>query len=511
MKKLPLLLLPALLFLSCRKEINNTGFSNALLTSLKFEAVKNPKLKADVVADVQDGKISVALPLGVSRDSLVATFTTSDAVSSVRLNGAAEISGTSRTNYAADNTLTVYDNNRSSRQYSLSVCVFTGLPIVYLTTTDGAAIDSKDNYVSGKIRIDSNYTTFASLPLSDMQIKLRGNSTAFLPKHPYKIKLAAKAPVLGMPSDKEWVLLANYNDKTLLRNYLAFEASKAFEMDYTPRSQFVEVFLNGQYLGNYQLTEQVKIATSRINIKEMDQTDVSASKITGGYFLEIDTRLDEENWFITNRDVPITLKSPDFGVPAQNDYIHGYVQQMEDALFSDNFTNASTGYAKYLNPTTAIKWFWVNELMKNIDAKFNSSIYLYKDRGGILNFGPVWDFDVAGGNNFQSGTDKPEGWYVKDGLWFVQLFKDPAFADKAIALWKTEREKLYALLSTVDNEAALLKYSQNLNFKTWDLLNTYVWPNAAVLGSYNGEVTYFKSWLQKRMAWIDANLETLRN
>lgn len=511
MKKLPLLLLPALLFASCRKDLTNTAFSNALLTSLKFEAVKNPKLKADVMADIQDGKISVALPLGVSRDSLIATFTTSDAVSSIKLNGAAEISGLTMANYAAANTLTLYDNNHSSRQYSFSVCVFTGLPIVYLTTADNLPVNSKDDYVSGHIRIDSNYTTFASLPLSDMQIKLRGNSTAFLPKHPYKIKLAAKASVLGMPADKEWVLLANYNDKSLLRNFIAFEASKAFEMAYTPRSQFVEVFLNGTYIGNYQLTEQVKIATGRINIKEMAETDLSEPKLSGGYFLEIDSRLDEENYFITSRDVPITLKSPDFGVAAQNGYIKNYVQDMENALFSDAFTSPATGYAKYMNPETAIRWFWVNELMKNIDAKFNSSIYLYKDRGGILNFGPVWDFDVAGGNNFQAGTDKPEGWYVKDGLWFAQLFKDPAFADKAIALWKTEREKMNGLLLTVDNEATLLKYSQSQNFKTWDLLNSYVWPNAAVLGSYNGEITYFKSWLQKRMAWIDANLETLRN
>lgn len=507
-KLLPLLLL--LLFLSCRKDATNLSFSNALLTSLKFEAVKNPKLKTDVIADIQDGKLSVALPLGISRDSLVATFTTSAAVSSVQLNGRSEISGITMANYGTANTLTLYDNNGASKQYSFSVCTFTGLPIVYLTTTDNVSITSKDDYVPGQIRIDSNFTSFASLPLSDMQIKLRGNSTAFLPKHPYKIKLISKASVLGMPADKEWVLLANYNDKTLLRNYLAFEASKAFEMDYTPRSQFVDVFLNGTHLGNYQLAEQVKIATNRLNIKEMDETDVSASKVTGGYFLEIDARLDEANYFITGRQVPITLKSPDFGVAAQNDYIKNYVQGMEDALFSESFAGAS-GYAKYLNPETAIKWFWVNELMKNIDAKFNSSIYLYKDRSGILNFGPVWDFDVAAGNNSQEGTDNPEGWYVKDGLWFARLFKDPAFADKAIARWKVERDKLNNLLSTLDNEAVQLKYSQQLNFKTWDILNTFVYPNAVVLGSYDSEVAYLKSWLKKRMVWIDANLETLRD
>ncbi|MEJ0054936.1 MAG: CotH kinase family protein [Bacteroidota bacterium] len=128
----------------------------------------------------------------------------------------------------------------------------------------------------------------------------------------------------------------------------------------------------------------------------MDNKDTSGKNLTGGYLLEVDTRLDEDFYFWTKR-VPFTIQSPDDILPVQLSYINSYAQQAEDALFSDSFADPVTGYEKYIDSDSFIKWYLVNELFKNNDADFNSSVYMYKDRNGKLAMGPVWDFDIAAG------------------------------------------------------------------------------------------------------------------
>jgi hypothetical protein len=379
------------------------------------------------------------------------------------------------------------------------------LSIATITTTNAAPIVSEDNYVTGHIHINNNGTGSANDYDGDMEIKGHGNSTWGMPKKPYHMKLNSKGAILGMPSDKDWIFLANYDDKSLMRDYIASEFGNRFGLPWSPRSQFCEVFLNGQYEGVYELAEQVKIAKNRVNITSLATTDTSSNVVSGGYLLEIDQRQDEDTFFTTNLGVDVGLDDPDPIVSQQLNYIEGYIQQTENAIYASNFTDPTAGYANYIDTTSFINWYLVNELFKNNDAIFFSSVYMYKDRNSKLFMGPVWDFDIGAGNINYNGNDNPQGWWIRNSPWFNQLFNDPAFQAKVVAQWNAVKAtQIDTIGSFIDVEASALTVGANNNFQRWTILNNYVWPNAVVTGSYQGEINYLKSWLAQRAAWMDS-------
>jgi CotH kinase protein len=403
------------------------------------------------------------------------------------------------------------DANPQNQEFAPSTV---DLPVVYLSTNGQAPIVSETDYVSGSFGITPVPSSTDAAYSGTMQIHGHGNSTWLLPKKPYKVKLDAKASLLGMASAKDWILLANYDDKSLLRDQVAFEAGRRLGMAWTPNSRFVELYLNGQYEGNYQLTEEIKIDKNRVNIPEMDPTDISGSSLTGGYLLEVDDRGDPDDiLFSTSRGTIFDLHDPDPAAPQQLSYIQNYLQQTEDALYSSDFTDPSTGYLQYLDRDSYINWYLVNELFKNNDAVFWSSCWLYKDRSKKLFMGPVWDFDIGAGNVNYNGNDNPTGWWLRSNplpytQWTERLFDDPAFAAAVAARWKQVKATQFDTLSAyIDQNAAALNQSEKNNFQRWPILAIYVYPNAEVAGSYQGEVDYLKSWLTQRIAWMDSQLD----
>jgi hypothetical protein len=390
------------------------------------------------------------------------------------------------------------------------------LPTLELTTDNAAPINSLINYVTGSVSITPAPSGTDAAYSGTMTIRGHGNTTWLLPKKPYKLKLDSKASLLGMPAGKDWVLLANYDDKSLLRDQVAFEVGRRVGMAWTPNSRFVELFLNGQYEGNYQLTEEIKIDKNRVNIPEMDDTDNSGKSLTGGYLLEVDTRGDPDDiLFKTSRGVVFDLHDPDPATPQQLTYIQNYIQQTENVLYSTDFTNPTTGYTQYLDTDSFINWYLVNELFKNNDAVFWSSCWLYKNRSGILFMGPVWDFDIGAGNVNYNGNDSPTGWWLRSNdlvytQWTKRLFDDPAFAAAVAERWKQiKTTQLDSLSAYIDENAAALAQSQMNNYQRWPILGQYVPPNAEVAGSYEGEVAYLKSWLTARIAWMDSQLDPM--
>jgi hypothetical protein len=381
------------------------------------------------------------------------------------------------------------------------------LPVLRMTTQDGAPILNKTDYVNGNISITPGTADPTDSPYTGtMEVHLHGNSTIVMPKKPYKVKLASKAPLLGMPSNKNWILLANYDDKALMRNYVALELSQRLGMPWTPSSVFVELFLNGQYEGNYELTQEVDIGKTQTNITEMDDTDNSGKALTGGYLLEIDQHQDEDFVFTTAHDVEFGLQDPDPATPEQSSYIQNYVQEAENALYSDTFTNSTTGWPAYFDKNTLINWYLTNEIMGNNDAVFFSSDYVYKDKNNpLLYMGPVWDFDISAGNVNYNPIVNPDLWWVGNAPWYARLFQDPAFTKAVIARWKqVKATQLDTLPAFIDQTAAYLNQSQQNNFQRWPILGEAVWPNSEVAGSYQGEVDFLKSWLTQRIAWMDS-------
>ncbi len=384
-------------------------------------------------------------------------------------------------------------------------------PTLVVTTAGGAAITSRETYVPGTWRlVDTNATLLAE---GALDIRGRGNSTWDMPKKPYRVRLAAGAALLGMPSNRHWALLANYADKTLLRNDLVFDLGRRLGAAYVPRARFVHLELNGSYDGVYQLTEHIRVDPVRVNIPELRIGDTTAAVITGGYLLEVDERFGEEFcWRTPRAAMAVCAKSPETlarpGWERQQAYITGYLRELEDALYGPGFADPATGYAAYLDVPSAVDYLLVNELVKNVDGNLRLSTYLTKPRGGPLTFGPLWDFDITLGNVNYGGADATEGWQVATAPWFARLLQDPAFVQRVKDRWRQLRADgtITAWQFSLVTRAQYMSAEQQRNFARWPILSTWVWPNRVVTGSYDGEVWAMREWLAARVGWMDAQL-----
>ena len=405
------------------------------------------------------------------------------------------------------------------------------LPVLEITTENSAAITSKENYINATyVLTDGDVTTQGTL-----EIRGRGNSTWGWPKKPFRLKLTNAASLVGMSSSKHWVLLANYADKTLVRNDTAFMFSKRLGMEYTPDAKHVEVKLNGSYNGVYQLVEHIRVANNRVNIPELKVTDTTSEKISGGYLMEVDFRHHVD--FCKNitysspecvgtvniaRDVdycmdsthrmnPFCVDTPETlhdnaWLPMRN-YITQYFTDTEAALFGSNFADPTTGYAAYIDVDSAVNYYIINELFKNVDGAV-ASFYLYKKRDGKLFFGPIWDFDLALGNAGYDDVDKTYGWHIRKATWFARLFEDPAFVAKVKTRWQTIKEEgdLELIFQYAQARAIWLNKAQERNFERWPIFNWTEWYTRVIMGSYDAEVNEMIRWQRARATWMDTQL-----
>jgi hypothetical protein len=399
-------------------------------------------------------------------------------------------------------------DSRSSPDFGRGVAL--RLPQFTITTADNQPID-RELYLTAAVSLTDD-GTFASYA-GTTEIRGRGHSTWGAPKKPYRIKLTDKVSLLGMPASRHWVLLASYSDKTLLRDDVVFNLGEAMGFAYTPRHAYVEVHLNGQYNGIYQLTEHIRVASNRVDIQEADIADTSPDLITGGYLIEVDSRRGEDLCIdATHTQMVFCLVSPETLLDpkwaAHRQYIESYLQQTEDAIFSADFADPEIGYAGFIDVDSAVAYYLVNELTKNVDGNLHLSTFLHKRRDGKLTFGPLWDFDRAIGNVNYAGADQPEGWHMRSAPWFARMFEDPAFEQRVRQRWAQLKSAgmLGDMFGRIDARAYWLSDVQRANFERWDILDTQFSSSRVVTGSYQGEVDAMKDWLQERIEWMDARL-----
>jgi hypothetical protein len=463
--------------------------------SFGFKASDNPlALLSDIAGTVEeDSVIKVLIPhMVTSSKTFVPSFTIKG--DSVFIGTEFQQSGVSRVDFSSSVVYTVKNQLGETKRYTVQVSSFTGLPIVFINTKDNAPIASKDDYVDATIRVEGD------IPFSgEMKIKGRGNSTWSLPKKPYKMKFDKKTSLLGEPKDKEWVLLANYTDKTNLRNETAFFMGRLSHLEWTPRTHFVEVFLNEVYDGTYQLCEQIKIAEDRVNVTD------------NGYLLEIDqlSRLEAEDVYFQTSHLLFNIKEPDVEKDSERyNWIKNYVANVENMLYANDF-NLEPGYAQYIDIPSFVDWYLINEITKNNDAVMWSSCYLNIAPSGKLKMGPLWDFDIGLGNVNYNKNEDPTGFYIAEAPWFVQLLKDPVFIAQAKERFGYFASKKNEILSNINGDATYLKYSVIENNNRWHTLYEYTWPNYAIWGAYDNEVQYMKSWLNTRFEWLEREFAKL--
>lgn len=397
----------------------------------------------------------------------------------------------------------------------------TNLPLVVIHVEGGKDPVDKINDLRMKTTIISADGT--EIVSDSGSVRLRGNASMGFPKKPYRIKFDKKRHVLDSPAKaKKWTLINNYGDKTLMRNYLAFDLSRRVEMPFTPFCVPVDVMVNGEYKGCYQLCDQVEVGKGRVEIDEMEATDIEGEALTGGYFIEIDAyAYDEAVYFYSNRSNPVTVKSPDEDViqTVQLNYLKSYFNTMEASLFKTNFSDPEEGYRQYLDVESFLKHFIVGEFAGNTDTYW--STYMYKPRNDEqFHVGPVWDFDLAYDNDnrtypINNLTDyiyATKGSYAGQMRSFVnRIIKSDAGAKQQLeAMWAELRnsDKFCedSLIQVVDDMALWLDESQQLNFKRWNIMNTKVHQNPKIWGSYEKEVENVRSYIRKRIAWFDKKL-----
>ena len=280
----------------------------------------------------------------------------------------------------------------------------TNLPALYINTYDGSGISSKTDYKYAKLwRIQDGETEF----IDSLEIRGRGNSTWGVPKKPYRIKFKEKEKFLGKGYAKarNWTLLANAVDKTLIRNAVASFIGKELGQSFVPAAKFVDLSLNGYFVGNYQISDHIDIRPHRIDIVEQEESPAGDADISGGYFMELGSpAYDQEKNFTTNRGVGVGIKSPDEDVITYSQiyYLQKFMNNVESRIFSSSYRDPERGYRQLFDSLALASWYLTVEYTANCDGLY--SIYCYKNQADDrLYMGPIWDYDIAFNNCYRLG------------------------------------------------------------------------------------------------------------
>lgn len=490
------------------------------MTSFVFKAADNPALQEDISMSVSDGAISGYVPLTADRLKLVPSFTFKGVY--VSADGRTQTSGKSLKDFSQPQQYVVHGQDGASRAYNVTVSRVNSLPVVRLETEGGAEIVSKEVYVNGSVMFgdpDMIYSEVAGLS-SQMRIKGRGNTTWTMPKKPWKVKLDEKKSPFGMPKSKDWILLANYSDKTLLRNMAAMEMSRICGMEWTPVMKSVSVYLNSQYQGVYTICEQKEVGKNKVDISPVAPEETGASAIQGDYYLEVDCNLDGPCHFTTGKGIPIVFSDPETPSDIQKKHVMDYFTEFENALYSDEFKDPDTGYRHYIDLKSFIDYYIIAELAKNIDGNTRKSMFLVKTKDGIR-IPHIWDYDLAFGNcnyfdYFAGATNGPEGWFVRyytekgrDDGWYGRMFQDPYFRESLKTRWSEVYDSLKTIPAFVDKGVKDLYGEQKANFERWPVIGVWIWPNLIVGRSYEEEVRHLKDYYTQRLQWMDRSIKAL--
>ncbi len=419
------------------------------------------------------------------------------------------------------------------------------LPIVIISTHGASIVNEPKITADMKIIYNgegfrNNVTDSGNIYTGKVGIEVRGAYSASLPQKPYGFETRdisgnnLNVSILGMPPENDWVLTANYNDKTFLRNVLAFDIFHKMGY-YSTRTRFCEVVVNNEYQGIYLLGEKIKQDSGRVNIAKLKQEDNTGDDVTGGYIIKTDY-YDETNSWMSNF-TPMNKPGgkvffvyhdpkPDELTQSQKTYIRDFINTLEMVLYNPAFKAPVFGYKSYIDINSFADYFILGEVSRNVDA-YKKSRFFYKDkksRDGLLHSGPSWDFDWAwrnllegcvhfnktDGSGWAYKVNECETWPVPPS-WEVRMLQDNDFANLVHNRYFALRNNILsqsALENTIDSVASLLNEAQERHFQKWNILgsNTGTPESGFQPSTYSGVISQFKEWISTRLTWLDANM-----
>ena len=376
---------------------------------------------------------------------------------------------------------------------------------ISIITENNAPINSKEEYVSCLISMDSDEEDWCFTDL-EAGIRGRGNSTwEWYPKKPYRIKFDKKQEVLGLGKAKSWVLLAEYRDPTDLMNTYVFELGQLLNMPFTNHNRYVWLTLNGEDKGLYHLTEQVQQGSNRVDIADEGGMLLSLDADDGPYYSN-----EPDNFWSITYNMPVCVKHPEDQSSEQLEKIRDEFNILEQTIKSGTFEDAQS----ILDLTSMADFLLIQELVYNVELDAPRSMYIHKDLGGKWTLGPLWDFD--GGFDFDwsdmyhshryfsqtrelvMGTNP----YTRENAsynpprFFTDLFRHPEF----VAIYKTEWKKI-----------------KNQHDLAWNISYGYVsdywWNKEQIMWNinlqYDGQITAMKNWLNNRVVYLDSFIPNL--
>lgn len=389
-------------------------------------------------------------------------------------------------------------------------------------------IHKKDSY---------NHTTDeANIYDGVIGIEIRGRYSASLPQKPFGLETRdadgnnLNVSLLGMPQENDWILLANYNDKTFMRNSLTFDLFRKMD-HYAPRTHHCEVLVNGNYQGIYVFTEKIKRDKNRVNIATLNPEENSGDDLTGGYIIKVDYYNASDSWRSgfdpggqPGDKVHFVYEYPkaDEITQIQKNYIQNFIREFETVIYSAGYSHEKI--SKFIDIPSFIDYFILNELARNVDA-YKKSSFFYKDKdskGGLLHAGPVWDFDWAWKNINECYFGATDGsgwawevhycnpWPVPPG-WMNRLLRDPIFGRKVNQRYFELRDTHLSeanIYNYIDSVANVLRDPQLRHFAKWQILGKNVGTPEmdAQPATYSGEIEKFKMWISRRLQWLDINI-----
>ena len=378
----------------------------------------------------------------------------------------------------------------------------TDVPTVYIETENRQPITSKEDYIKCTVVIvdGDNIDRY-----ENTQIRGRGNSSWWCSdKKPYRIKFEKKQRLLGedFANAKSWTLLANHGDKTMIRNALTYRLGRFMGMDFCPAAKFVDLYMNGQYGGTYQISDQVQVHKKRVEVDE-----------AGGWLLEVanENSKEDPNIVSTRYGIIYNIKNPDDENLTVNKRIAigQWIQSFENAVADDDYTNPEKGYRAYIDEQSFVNWYVGAELTGNIDALY--SIYMYKEAGEQrMHFGPLWDLDLGYDNSSERSLLQNMEAYL--GLWnrpfekiMQRLWEDPWFAkacnDRLNQLIDNGLQDY--LIESIDSLRNAIWQSQAENFKVWPIdQQVYDWEKHSYYVTYDGYINELKSFINIHIPYL---------